>query len=1433
MSLEQENKNNDLNNMQSEELEKYGVWVKRPVPDSLSINPFDNTFTVETASTLFTEEDPLIQSVSADLPAEEEISLSDFLGDSSEETTETQNTIIEETEQKQPENLEFNDIDDSVLSESTDSLGAAGIADFDADALTAEPENTEEKTSSDEEPEIFGDMEFENLSESNELTPLSSYDFSESEETASTSTEEDIPDPVFQDTFPESLDELSFTDSLSQEEDPLLFDNFNEKETNFSLESKEPVTMAEDMPVFDQLPEIEETIFETPVSEENQPSAETIESTENESEPATPELPKDPFDNSIFEETGLVAPADSEENISEEIDFNATEEVSLDDFLDGMDFEEPDMPVAASTIAAVTAAVESGKEEEISLDEFGVDFDSGSGDGTESVSLDEFGIDFSDSSTESVSLEDFIPTKKKEKNDIINDPPLDIELSFDDNFVMETVANPEDNIEGENDFMDAVFTGDSFDNFDDIFENITDIGETSTPAEEPAAASSEISFDDVSEFDDLLNSFSDEAPVAKAETGAVSVSGPAKQRDYDLFVSMEDEEKPAAQSATVHEEEEEEAVVELYTDSDDSEGFNISAPIEGASSSFSLSDMADFDDSIEFIDETNPFDQAQDQVAVQETDPAQDQSLPEEIVTENIAESEEVPSDPEQETIITKDENVMQDLSLPEDLDLPDDIDLNEAFNLIDSTDFSALTEEFAEEPATAEEEPVQTEEPVVAEDEPIVTEEPVVAEDQPIVTEEPAFDEVPAFAAEEPVVTEEPVADEVPAFAAEEPVVTEEPVVDAEEPVVTEEPVVEEEPAFDAASPTPVNENEETAMPKEEPCAFQYETDNEYPIFQDEEEPMEEPIPEPEVSDAEESFLSTQPEFDQNEMNAFVGTVDSAENDKNDLSQFAADTITDSDIPTVSSLLSDFDNKLDNSSISEYTDSVDFTEDFTSMNEEPIISDSNTSTADVLNQIMNELSALRSEINTLRTDIDALKANKSEEPEQFIPQEVSEDIPATEDPVIEPAAEEPAETSGGFFADDGEDDTIALSGDELNNILNSADFTEENAEDQVVEDQPAEETPAETDLDSEAEIEPMAQIEEDMSVEMPEIEEPIIEEPAFEENDYGLDDPEAEVPTELPDEIDIPQMENTFDEPAEEPVVSDESIIIEETDEPVAEEPAFEEPVIDEPEPEVEETVSEEIAADEPVMEDNSAFADIMADIQDSAEEETSDVSISEDELARALQSTPVTEEAPVEEPVFEEPVAEETPAEPEAFTEEPACEEPVFEEVSEEVEDDIDETPTDKMFESEDWNEPKISEEEILGDASFEDNGISLDEDFEVPAGETDDFASEVSEEDAVDEPVAEELNSFEEPAVPEIEETVPETAEPAPEEVPEEPAASLAAEDSSAVPDELKQDVKSVLLYMDQLLENLPEEKIAEFARSEHFEVYRKLFTELGLA
>jgi len=67
-------------------------------------------------------------------------------------------------------------------------------------------------------------------------------------------------------------------------------------------------------------------------------------------------------------------------------------------------------------------------------------------------------------------------------------------------------------------------------------------------------------------------------------------------------------------------------------------------------------------------------------------------------------------------------------------------------------------------------------------------------------------------------------------------------------------------------------------------------------------------------------------------------------------------------------------------------------------------------------------------------------------------------------------------------------------------------------------------------------------------------------------------------------------------------------------------------------------------------------------------------------------------------------------------------------------------------------------------------------------------------------------------------------------------EQPAATNSTESAgqqgNSLPAGLTQDIKSVLSYMDQLLENLPDDKITEFAQSEQFVVYKKLFTELGL-
>ena len=63
-------------------------------------------------------------------------------------------------------------------------------------------------------------------------------------------------------------------------------------------------------------------------------------------------------------------------------------------------------------------------------------------------------------------------------------------------------------------------------------------------------------------------------------------------------------------------------------------------------------------------------------------------------------------------------------------------------------------------------------------------------------------------------------------------------------------------------------------------------------------------------------------------------------------------------------------------------------------------------------------------------------------------------------------------------------------------------------------------------------------------------------------------------------------------------------------------------------------------------------------------------------------------------------------------------------------------------------------------------------------------------------------------------------------------DEPPANPFSSADSFVPENLKEDLRLVLSYMDTLLDSLPEDKIQEFADSEHFQTYKNLFVELGL-
>ena len=411
----------------------------------------------------------------------------------------------------------------------------------------------------------------------------------------------------------------------------------------------------------------------------------------------------------------------------------------------------------------------------------------------------------------------------------------------------------------------------------------------------------------------------------------------------------------------------------------------------------------------------------------------------------------------------------------------------------------------------------------------------------------------------------------------------------------------------------------------------------------------------------------------------------------------------------------------------------------------------------ELLEKIVSDLSGLKDEINSLKNDLAELKEKNTLD---NISSGQNDGEQPAESEIELPVQSEPAEEPGGFFNSDEEDDTIALSGDELSNIVSNADFTEETAEpdtqydesteETVTEEQPEQELPEDFSADFSNDT-PFGGIEDtvipdeepDTGLSM-DINEEILEEP-------NLDD--IETNADIPEEIEIPKVDDIAETQDEEPDLDDILVESSSTD--------FMDSVTDstnmQPDIEITEPVEPELAEEEAAI------------TKEEADDITSEYSA---DTAENI------------EPVLDEDAALELPEESSSDAENTA------------------EESTDDIF-----NETAIEDAQHTQDAIMND---IMNEAPSVDNALSEENVDYLSKDNTV--------LSDDEAAVAESE---------------PEPSAETEQTDTSDLPSDIKEDVKSVLLYMDQLLENLPEDKIMEFAKSEQFTTYKKLFNELGLS
>ena len=478
----------------------------------------------------------------------------------------------------------------------------------------------------------------------------------------------------------------------------------------------------------------------------------------------------------------------------------------------------------------------------------------------------------------------------------------------------------------------------------------------------------------------------------------------------------------------------------------------------------------------------------------------------------------------------------------------------------------------------------------------------------------------------------------------------------------------------------------------------------------------------------------------------------------------------------------------------------------------------------ELLERIISDLSGLKDEISNLKNDLAELREKSSIEP--ALPSCATQENEAE---IETPATEEPS----GFFGNSDEDETIALSGDELSNIMNSADFTEEVVEN-VSPDAETKEAAGFTEETFVNDVEPSAEETTfDMSQEN-EASSPISD--SFSDaSDTSLSansesEPEVSVSNdfvEMSPTEDFGMQEEVKSEPAEPESFDENEDIQEETaaasdipdtiPDDIIDEPAFDDSLYSAPTPMPEESgiIEEEVPSlEEPL-------------VTDTFETEPSDAFASEEETDSGLSLK--MEEAEPEEPNLEIMTEDSLPEEIDI----PKVDEILPEETSENADDImVDSNPSDfmesvKIDETEKVRDPFI--DDIMEEPPTVEDAIT-DENVEYLAKDENAIVDADVPPVAAEEPSA----TFEEPQIETKQESFPTAKEEvsSPVESISEKTAESNAEDRT-LPDDIKSDIKSVLLYMDQLLENLPEDKIMEFAKSEQFVTYKKLFSELGLS